>query len=126
MTTTNNRHIYYQKWNKKNYKHLFKSIRDILKSNSLQFYMPLYSLYFYIHNTKNSNKTIDLRRNFYLLEINEIIKERYYNSNLFLKGKILNSSKNIIIDEDIFCKTIPIIDPIHTINNNYNIASIYD
>ena len=46
---------------------------------SLQFYMPFYSLYFYIHNTKKSNLKMDIERNFYLKKILEIKKERYYN-----------------------------------------------
>ena len=42
-------------------------------------------------------------------------------SNLILKGTIYDSGKNINKEKDIFCKVIPILDPIHCINNNYNL-----
>ena len=48
--------IYYQKWALNEYKKLNKSIKDILNMDSLQFYMPFYSLYFYIHNTAKAFK----------------------------------------------------------------------
>ena len=86
--------IYYHKWNKKDYKKLFQSITELLNIKSLQFYIPIYSLYFYIHNKSNSNRKIDLQRNFYIRNIKEITKERYYNSNMFLIGDIYNSNKN--------------------------------
>ncbi len=116
-----NQHIFFHKWDKSKMKHLMKSIRNVLSMNSLQFYMPLFSLYFYIHNTPLSHKIIDLQRKYYVSEINQIIKEKYYNSNFILKGKIFDSGKNTNKDADIFCKVIPILDPIHCINNNYNL-----
>ena len=76
--------IQYYKWNKKDTKILFNSIQDLINIKSLQFYMPFFSLYFYIHNKPQSNLKIDLQRNFYIRKIKEIIKERYYNSNLIL------------------------------------------
>jgi len=116
-------YIRYHKWNKKNYKKLFQNCSDILDLKSLQFFMPLFSLYFYIHNTPCSHKVIDLERKYYISEINEITKQRYYNSNMFLKGKIYDSGKNIHIDKEFFCKTIPILDPMHCLNNNYNLIT---
>ena len=115
--------IYYYKWETKKYKELFNSFKEFINIKSLQFYMPVYSLYFYIHNKSNANKCIDLRRNFYIQNFNEIVKERYYNSNMIFKGNVYNSSKNIIENKEIFCKCIPILDSIHCINNNYNIVS---
>ena len=115
--------IYYYKWETKKYKELFNSFKEFINIKSLQFYMPVYSLYFYIHNKSNANKCIDLRRNFYIQNFNEIIKERYYYSNMILKGNVYDSSKNIIENKEIFCKCIPILDSIHCINNNYNIVS---
>ena len=35
----------------KNYKKLFQDCNNVLDLKSLQFFMPLFSLYFYIHNT---------------------------------------------------------------------------
>jgi len=90
---------------------------------SLQFYMPFFSLYFYIHNKPNANHKIDMKRNFYLKEITEITKSRYYNSNMFLKGYVYNEKKNITLEKEFFCKSIPLLDPIHIINNNYNLVN---
>ena len=84
--------IHYYKWNDKNYKELFNSFRKLINIKSLQFYMPFFSLYFYIHNKPNANKKIDLKRNFYIQNFKEITKERYYNSNMFLLCDIYNSS----------------------------------
>lgn len=117
----NNSFIEYQKWNKKDMKHLFSSIKYNLNMSNLQFYMPFFSLYFYVHNTPNSHKIIDLKRKYYIKEITDIINEKYYNSNLILNGKIFDSGKNTLDDKEIFCKTIPLLEPIHCINNNYNL-----
>lgn len=113
-------HIRYHKWQEKEYKELFNSVREHLEMKSLQFYMPFYSLYFSIHNSKKSINKIDLERNFYLKNIKEVTKSRYYNSNMFLISDIYDSSKNIIEEKEIFCKTIPIVDAMHCVNNNYN------
>ena len=115
--------IYYYKWTLNEYKKLNKSVKDILNINSSQFYMPFYSLYFYIHNKAKACKKIDLKRNYYLKEVLEITKYRYYNSNMFLKGKIYNENKNTTEERELFCKSIPILDPIHVINNNYNLVN---
>ena len=117
------KYIQYHKWDKKEMKNLFNSLKDILSLKSTQFYMPFYSLFFYIHNTKFSHKIIDLKRQYYLIKINSIIKQKYYNSNLILEGTVYDSGKNCNINRDVFCKTIPILDPIHCINNNYNLIS---
>ena len=113
-------YIRYHKWDEKEYKELFNSIRENLNMKSIQFYMPFYSLYFNIHNSKKSLYKIDLERNYYLKNIKEITKSRYYNSNMFLVSDIYDSSKNIIESKEIFCKTIPIVDVIHCVNDNYN------
>jgi hypothetical protein len=113
-------HIRYHKWIQKEYKALFKSLRSLLEMESLQFYMPLMSLYFYIHNTPNSHKTIDFERRYYLQSVTEILKERYYNSNMIMRGRIYDSGKQCVSTKDIFCKTIPLVDPMHCLNHNYN------
>ena len=116
-------YIEYYKWEKKNLSKLHSSIYKLLNLTNLQFYMPYFSLYFYIHNTKNSHKKIDIKRKYYLIQINEILKEKYYNSNLILNGIIYNSGKNIYEEKELFCKTIPILDPMQLINNNYNLVN---
>ena len=115
--------IQFYKWKTHDYKRLYSSIRDVLDMNSLQFYMPFYSLYFYIHNKPKANHKIDMKRNYYLKEVLEITKSRYYNSNMFLKGNVYNESKNITTECELFCKSIPILDPIHIVNNNYNLVN---
>ena len=89
---------------------------------SLQFYMPFYSLYFYIHNKPKANHKIDMKRNYYLKEVLEITKSRYYNSNMFLKGNVYNESKNIVTRFYYFVKVF-YLDPIHVVNNNYNLVN---
>ena len=54
-------HIQYYKWSKNHAKNLFRSC-ELLDMKSIQFYLPLFSLYFYIHNTPCSHKVIDLER----------------------------------------------------------------
>ena len=118
-----NSEILFYKWSTRDYKKFYSSVREILDMKSLQFYMPFFSLYFYIHNKPNANHKIDMKRNFYLKEITEITKSRYYNSNMFLKGYVYNEKKNITLEKEFFCKSIPLLDPIHIINNNYNLVN---
>lgn len=118
-----NPEIEFYKWQTTDYKKLYSSIHDILDMNNLQFYMPFYSLYFYIHNKPKANHKIDMKRNYYLKEILEITKSRYYNSNMFLKGNVYNESKNSTTECELFCKSIPILDPLHVVNNNYNLVN---
>ena len=118
-----NSEIKFYKWQTSDYKKLYSSIRGILDMNNLQFYMPFYSLYFYIHNKPKANHKIDMKRNYYLKEVLEITKSRYYNSNMFLKGNVYNESKNSTTECELFCKSIPILDPIHVVNNNYNLVN---
>ena len=113
-------HIRYHKWQEKEYKELFNSVIEHLEMKSLQFYMPFYSLYFSVHNNSRATLKMDLERNYYLKNIKEVTKKRYYNSNLFLISDIYDSAKNIIEEKEIFCKTIPIVDATHCVNNNYN------
>lgn len=113
--------IRYHKWNKSDYQGLSQSILQHLGMKSLQFYMPIFSLYFYIHNTPNSQKTIDFERKYYIHRLLEITKQRYYNSNILGRALIYDSGKNTSEIKDVFCKTIPILDPMHCLHNNYNL-----
>lgn len=114
-------HIRYHKWSKSEYQVLAKSLQDHLKIHSIQFYMPLYSLFFYIHNTGNANKRIDLERKYYIEKWICTTKERYYNSNIIGDALIYDSNKNISELKRVFCKSISILDPMHCIQNNYNL-----
>lgn len=112
--------INYYKWNKKDYQTLKKSTYDTLKINNIQLYQPYFSLYFHIYNTKNSHKYIDLKRRYFIKEIFEITNKKYHTSNTFLKCKIYDSVKNVYNIEEIFCKCMPLLDPLNMIMNNYN------
>ena len=114
-------HINYHKWTKKRYQNLEGSLRDHLHVSSIQFYMPLFSLYFYIHNTPKANKRIDLERKYYLERWISTTKERYYNSNIIGDALIYDSIKHISEIKRVFCKGISILDPMHCIQNNYNL-----
>tara|TARA_Y100000590_G_scaffold375962_1_gene441210 strand:+ start:959 stop:2380 length:1422 start_codon:yes stop_codon:yes gene_type:complete len=112
--------IKYHKWDKNERFKLFKSCKEILELSECQFYQPYYSLYFNIHNTKKSHKTIDINRRFFIKEINYIEKERYETSNTILKCSVYDKHHNSVIEKDIFCKCIPILDPLYFLMNNYN------
>ena len=64
-----NSEIKFYKWQTSDYKKLYSSIRGILDMNNIQFYMPFYSLYFYIHNKPKANHKIDMKRNSYLKDV---------------------------------------------------------
>lgn len=114
-------HLEQWKWSKKDRNTLYKSVKDILGMEHSQMYYPIMSLYFYIHNTKDSHKCIDFKRNYYLKKITEILKSYEINSNVLIKGDIYDSSQKTISNKEIFCKSIPLLDPIHFILNNYSI-----
>jgi len=40
-----------------------------------------------------------------------------------MKGNIYNECKNLTTEKELFCKSIPIVDPIQCINNNYNFVN---
>ena len=100
--------IEYYKWSKKNSKILYKSLKDILGIQEPQLYFPIMSLFFYIHNTPYSHKTIDFKRDYYLTKI---INKYEHKSNLLINGEVTH--KNNKQHKQLFGKIIPLIDPIH-------------
>jgi len=115
-----NLYIFKYIWDKILIKNFFSSCSKFLNINNLQLYNPIYSLYFHIYNTKYSHKCIDIKRRYYIHEIIDIIKYKYYHSNCLLKAKIFDSKESRIYNKDIFCKIIPLLEPIYFIKNNYN------
>ena len=113
-------YVKYHKWDKKEMIELFKTCTQHLDIDHCQLYIPIFALFFYIHNTKLSHRIVDFKRRFYIKKITDIVKQKYYNSNIILKGILYDSIKNINKSTEIFCKTISILDPMHCINNNYN------
>jgi len=115
--------ITYYKWEKFKNKIFLNSCKKYLELTDLQIYFPILSLYFYYHNTKNANKIIDLERRYKLIEIFESDNYKYYNSNKICKSKIQDNITDLIYDKDVFCKCIHILDPLHTMMNNYKLKS---
>jgi len=116
-------YIKYYKWNKTESNIFLKTCKKYLSMNDPQIYFPIMSLYFHIHNTKNATKFIDIERQFYLKEIKESYNIKYNNLNKILKGVIYDSYNDTLIDKEIFCKCIPILDPIHSIMKNYSASN---
>ena len=63
---------------------------------------------------------IDLKRKFYLKELIEINDAKYHTSNLFINCNIYDSQKNISFHKELFCKCIPLLDPLNYLMDNYN------
>ena len=108
------------KWNKKDFKILKKSCEKIIDINEIQIYQPYFSLYFHIHNTKFSHCIFDLKRRFYVKEILSSNNNKLYTSNIFTKCNVYDSMKNIHETKELFCKCIPLLDPIHLLMDNYS------
>jgi len=115
--------IQYYKWNLKDFKKLKKSCQKFLDVKNCQIYQPYFSLYFHIHNTKNSSSIIDLKRDTFVKEILSIEKDKYYTSNIFLNVILKNIKDNTEYNETIFCKCIPILDQINFMMYNYSLES---
>ena len=112
--------IQYSKWSKNDMKILNNSLRSILNTNEPQLYYPIMSLFFYIHNTHNSHRLIDFKRNHYIKEIINIENFKEYNSNMVIKANVINKLDSSDTQKMLFCKTIPLLDPIHYLLNNYS------
>lgn len=110
----------YYKWNYKRINKLKNTCKINLDINNIQIYYPILSLYFHIHNTKNSKNIIDISRRYYLNEIVKKIDDSYSNSNCIFLSKIYDYKLNKIEYKKIFCKCIPLLDPIHFIMNHYS------
>lgn len=115
-----NSNLRFHKWSKKESNTLLQDSKDILDMKNSQLFYPIMSLYFYVHNTKNSHKRIDFDRNFFIKRILNIVKERSYNSNLIVNCDTFTKNDNLYEEKELFCKSIPLVDPIHYILNNYN------
>ena len=59
----NEQQVKYLKWNYNRFSNFKRSCEKNLDLFEGQVYQPYYSLYFNIHNTKNSHKLIDLENN---------------------------------------------------------------
>jgi len=107
------------KWELKDFKIFSNSCKKYLNLKDLQFYYPILSLYFHYHNTKYANKIIDIYNKYHILQIFESENHKYYDSNKFCNCNIFDKKLSKIINKDVFVKCIHLIDPIHTMMNNY-------
>lgn len=110
----------YHKWSKSESKVFFQSCRDHLNLVEPQFYFPIMSLFFYIHNTPYSHKVMDFKRTHYIKQILSQTPLKEYMSNTLVQSMIQenNELKQCLL----FAKAIPLIDPIHYLLNNYSIS----
>ena len=115
-----NVYIKYYKWDKKNSKIFHKSCSNILQLQDSQFYQPFFSLYYNIHNTKNSHKLIDIKRNNIVMDIISSKEYSHYSSNSFIEANVLDIIHNTSFTKELFCKSIPLLDPLYFIMGNYN------
>ena len=111
--------IQYSKWTKPDINKFNNSLRDKINIKEPQLYFPIMSLFFYIHNTHNSHRTIDFKRNHYIKEIISVENSKDYNSNMIVRAKVLNKMDINLTEKLLFCKTIPLLDPVHFLLNNY-------
>ena len=111
--------IRYHTWTHAEIHTLMKSFRDILHLTEPQLYYPIMSLFFYIHNTPQSHKIIDFKRNHYITEIINYTPLKEYHSNINILAKTLSFNTETIVP--LFGKVISLLDPIHYLLNNYNI-----
>ncbi len=110
--------IQYKSWSKEDRTKLYESSREILLLREPQLYIPIMSLYFYVHNTPNSHRILDFKRNNYLCKILSTSQIKDYSSNIVLDAITLINNKKV--EKKLFGKAIPLLDPIHYLLNNYN------
>jgi hypothetical protein len=107
------------------HKHLGSSLKEKLSFSEWQSYMPLMSLFFHIHNTKNSHKCITFDNRYILKELKDIVKdsesEDYKStSNNIYKAIVWDSRNNKDMNLDVFCKVCSLLDPVTYMQGNYN------
>ena len=85
--------IQYKKWLKEDITKLYKSARELLLLRESQLYIPIMSLYFYIHNTPNSHRILDFKRNNYIYNILSVNQIKDYNSNILLNAIVFSNKK---------------------------------
>ena len=114
----------YQNLPPKFYKGLGKSLKDILEMSEWQSYIPIMSLFFHIHNTKNSHKCITFDNRYIIKELKEFIKqensEEYKStSNGIYKAVVWDSRNNKELNMEIFCKVCSLLDAVSYMQGNY-------
>ena len=112
--------IKYHIWNKADLQIFKRSIYDILDMKEIQLYQPYFSLYFHIHNTKDSHKRIDIQRRYIVKQILDTKTTKHHTSNTTHHCIVHDTQNKTIQKESLFCKCVPLLDPLHFMMNNYS------
>ena len=107
------------------YKKLGYSMKEVLNISDMQTYMPAMSLFFHIHNTRNSHKCITFDNRYIIKELKEEMKkeddEEYkLTSNGSYKAVVWDSKNNKELNMEVFCKICPLLDSVSYMQGNYN------
>jgi len=110
----------------KHYTKLGSSLKTCLKLKEWQSYMPIMSLFFHVHNTRNSHKCLTFDNRYILKELkNPIEKEddEDYNttSNKIYNAVVWDSRNNKEMNLEVFCKVSPLLDPVTYMQGNYSV-----
>ena len=112
------------------YKKLGSSLKEKLGIMDWQSYIPMMSLFFHIHNTKNSHKCITFDNRYIIKELKEQLNPEDENiesedykltSNGIYKATVWDSRNNKDMNLEVFCKVCSILDPITYMQGNYNV-----
>ena len=110
----------YSKWNLQDFNMFKKACSKVLHLQESQIYQPYFSLYFSIHNTKNSHKIFDIKNRFQIKDISSNKEHKHYTSNSFTTCQIYDKHTNSVSTKELFSKCIPLLDPLYFMKNNYN------
>ena len=108
------------------YKNLGSSFKEVLGITDVQSYLPIMSLFFHIHNTRNSHKCITFDNRYIIKQLKEEVKkeddEDYkITSNGLYKATVWDKRDNKNLNMEVFCKICPILDSVSYMQGNYNI-----
>ena len=109
----------------KYYKHLGVSLKENLGITEWQSYMPIMSLFFHVHNTRNSHKCMTFDNRYILKELKDI-KEKdpddyKLTSNGTYNAIVWDSRNNKDMNLEVFCKVSSLLDPVTYMQGNYNV-----
>ncbi len=112
--------IKYYKWNEKDFKVFRRSVHNTFDMKEVQLYQPYFSLYFHIHNTKESHKRIDIQRRYRITQVLDTQSSKHYTSNTTHQCIVYDTKQKTIHNKNLFCKCIPLLDPVHFMMNKYS------
>lgn len=102
-------------WNRKSNQNYLQSIKKTFNLKNIQVYFSIMSLYFPIHNTHNAKRLIDFQRHNYIKSINNYKPINDISLNGIVECETTNKQS-----KELFCKVLPILDPVNFMMNNYD------